>query len=71
MNILTLNRLLSVKHWFTKFTIGTGSEIEVVEVPTRGPTYKVDIIVDSVKTRELLDHGAKVSIVRRELLPKV
>ena len=41
------------------------------EVPTRGPTYKADITVDNVKTRALLDHGAQVSIVRRELLPKV
>ena len=41
------------------------------EVPTRGPTYKAEITVDNVKTRALLDHGAQVSIVCRELLPKV
>ena len=29
------------------------------------------VMVDSVKTRALLDHGAQVSIVCRELLPKV
>ena len=61
----------SVDPWMRTVSAGTGSEIEVAEVPTRGPTYKVDIIVDSVKTRALLDHGAQVSIVRRELLPKV
>ena len=44
---------------------------QVDEVPTRVPTYKAEIIVDSVRTRALLDHGAQVSIVRRELLPKV
>ena len=61
----------SVDPWMRTVSAGTGSEIEVAEVPTRGPTYKVDMIVDSVKTRALLDHGAQVSIVRRELLPKV
>jgi len=52
-------------------TVSAGTRIEVEEVRTRGPTYKVDIVVDGVKTRALLDHGAQVSIVRRELLPKV
>jgi len=52
-------------------TVSAGSGIEVDEVPTRGPTCKANITVDNVKTRALLDHGAQVSIVRRELLPKV
>ena len=52
-------------------TVSNGSEIEVDEVPIRGPTYKAEITVDNVKTRALLDHGAQVSIVRRELLPNV
>ena len=50
-------------------TVGAGGEAD--EVPTRGPTYKAEITVDKVKTRALLDHGAQVSIARRELLPKV
>ena len=41
---------------------------QVDEVPTRGPTYKAEIIIDNVRTRALLDHGAQMSIVRRELL---
>ena len=49
-----------------------GSEAGATEMlPTRGPTYNVDVVVDSLKTRALLDHGAQVSIVRRELLPKI
>ena len=40
-------------------TVRAGSEAEVIEMlPTRGPTYKVDVAVDSLKTRALLDHGA-------------
>ena len=37
----------------------------------RGLTYKVDIIVDGVKTRALLDHGAQVSLARHQLLPVI
>ena len=52
--------------------VRAGSKAEAIEMlPTRGPTYKVDVVVDSLKTRALLDHGAQVSIVRRELLPKI
>ena len=31
----------------------------------------VDVSVDEVKTRALLDHGSKVTIVRQQLLPMV
>ena len=37
----------------------------------RGPTYKAEVIVDGVKVRALLDHGAQVSLVHKELLPKI
>ena len=32
--------------------------------PVVGPTYKVDVTIEGVKTRALLDHGSQVSIVR-------
>ena len=35
-----------------------------------GPTYKVDISVERVQTRGLLDHGAQVSLIRKESLPR-
>jgi len=36
------------------------SEADIEEaLPTRGPTYKVDVVVDCVKTRALLDHEPK------------
>ena len=38
---------------------------------SRGPTYKVDIIVGGVPTRGLLDHGAQVTLAREELLPMI
>ena len=37
----------------------------------RGPTYKVDIDVNSIKTRGFLDHGAQVTLVRKELLSAI
>ena len=41
------------------------------EFPIVGPTYKVDVTVDGIKTRALLDHGSQVTIVRQQLLPMV
>ena len=38
---------------------------------TRGLTYKVDVVVDKVKTRALLDPGAQISLARWQLLPVV
>ena len=37
----------------------------------KGPTYKAEVNVDGVRVRVLLDHGAQVSLVRKELLPKI
>ena len=37
----------------------------------RWPTYKVDFVVDGVKTRGFLDHGVQLSLVRKELLPAI
>ena len=37
----------------------------------RGSTYKAGVIVEGVKVRALLDHGAQVSLVRKELLPVI
>ena len=52
--------------------MSTSSEIEVDEVPIRGPTFKVEIIIDNgVKTMALLDHGVQVSIIHIELIPKM
>ena len=36
-----------------------------------GPTYKIDIEVEGVKTRALLDSGSQVTLVRAELLPLI
>ena len=37
----------------------------------QGPVYKVNIEVEGVRTRALLDHGAQVSLLRSQLLPVV
>jgi len=50
---------------------GDTDQLEPSQVATRGPTYKVDLTVDGVCTRGLLDHGAQVSLVRKELLPVI
>ena len=35
---------------------------------TKWPSYKVNVMVEGVKTRGFLDHGAQVSLKRKELL---
>ena len=37
----------------------------------RGPVYKVDVKVEGVQTRALLDHGAQVSLLRLQMLPMI
>ena len=41
------------------------------ELGTKGLTYKVDVVIDGVKTRALLDHGAQVLLACRQLLPVI
>ena len=36
-----------------------------------GPTYKIEITVEGVYTRVLLDHKAQVTTVRRQLCGKI
>ena len=38
---------------------------------TRGPSYKINVVVEGVKTRGFLDHGAQISLIRKELLPAI
>ena len=40
-------------------------------VSTTGPTYKVDVIVEEIKSRALVDNGSQISLVRTEMLPKL
>ena len=49
----------------------SGGTSEVSNLSLSGPVYKVDVTVDGVKTRALLDHGSQVTIVRRQLLPLI
>ena len=40
-------------------------------VPLVGPAYKVNVVIEGVKTRALIDNGSQVLLVRRELLPSI
>ena len=40
-------------------------------VSITGPTYKVDVTVEGLKTRALIDNGSQVSLVRTEMLPRL
>ena len=36
-----------------------------------GPTYKIEVTIEGVCTRALLEHGAQVNIVGRQLCGKI
>ena len=57
--------------WLCTVTAKTEQQLKETTVAARGPTYKVDIVVDGVRTRALLDHGAQVSLARKQLLPVI
>ena len=50
-------------------TVNDHTSVRVVS--RRGPTYQVRVEVEGVGTRALLDHGAQVSLVRKQLLPYI
>ena len=54
--------------------VTTDKEAAVNELPNvdiTSPTYKVDMTVDGMKTRALIDNGSQISLVRTEMLPKL
>ena len=58
--------------WMRVLTADTGEEPEDSQsAKLVGPTFKVEVDVEGVKTRALLDNGSQVSLVRGELLAKL
>jgi len=58
--------------WIRVLTVlGTATADEKAGAKLSGPTYKIDIEVEGVKTRALLDSGSQVTLVRAELLPLI
>ena len=51
--------------------IRTLTESNCTASQQRGPVYKVNVELEGVRTRALLDHGAQVSLLRSQLLPVV
>ena len=50
------------------------TSVDVSHLPqtsVTGPTYKVDVVVEGLKTMALLDNGSQVSLVRAEMLSKI
>ena len=62
-----------LQHQQVAFSLGPCTVIITADKSStiRGPTYKAGVIVEGVKVRALLDHGAQVSLVRKELLPMI
>ena len=60
--------------WIRVGVVTTDKETIAKELPNvdiTGPTYKVDVTVEGLKTRALIDNGSQVSLVRTEMLPRL
>jgi len=57
--------------WLRTIVAEPDIEILALQVAMKGPTYKIDIVVDGIRTRALLDSGAQVSLARQQLLPHI
>ena len=63
------NDITSDDLWSLVLSVDGGDKLENTKLIDS--TYKIEIIVEGVCTRALLDHGSQVIIVRRQLLGKV
>ena len=54
--------------WLRTIVAEPDIKILALQVAMKGPTYKVDIVVDGIRTRALLDSGAQVSLAQQQLL---
>jgi len=52
-------------------TVTVSKEDSEERANTRNPSYKVDVVVQGVKTRGFLDHGAQLSVIRKDMLPAI
>ena len=57
--------------WIRVGVLTAGSEPEKTAVSNAGPTYKVEVTVEGLKSRALVDNGSQISLVRTEMLPKL
>ena len=60
--------------WVRIGVVTTDKELIIDGLPNvsiTGPTYKVDVTVEGLKTRALIDNGSQVSLVRTEMLPRL
>ena len=60
--------------WIHVGIVTTDKETIAKELPNvdiTGPTHKVDVTVEGLKTRALIDNGSQVSLVRTEMLPRL
>ena len=72
--ITTMDEDETEEMWVRVGVVTTAKETMVDGLPNvsiTGPTYKVDVTVEGLKTRALIDNGSQVSLVRTEMLPRL
>ena len=57
--------------WTRVLTFNQSDEQHQPRTHTVGPIYKVNMTVGGIPTRAFLDHGSQITIIRRQLLPKI
>lgn len=57
--------------WVRVGVLTAEPDSEQTAVSITGPTYKLDVVVEGLKSRTLVDNGSQISLVRTEMLPKL
>ena len=57
--------------WIRVGVLTAESGLAQAAISNTGPTYKVDVNVEGLKSRALVDNGSQISLVRTEMLPKL
>ena len=57
--------------WVRVRVLTTEEECKQNAVSNTGPTYKVNVVVEGLHSRALVDNGSQISLVHTEMLPKL
>ena len=57
--------------WVRVRVLTMEEEMEQNSVSNTGPTYKVNVVVEGLQSRALVDSGSQILLVRTEMLPKL
>ena len=62
---------ISDEGFWVRVRVLTTQETEQNSVSNTGPTHRVNVVVEGIQSRALIDNGSQISLVCTEMLPKL